>query len=338
MNALVAYGARLILHRLIMRRSNRQAGRIVGRRRVALQADRVDRGAIQQSRVRSAVREVACSAALGLDNRVLVDKRSGRFRMALGADRIHLRGRAQILPAEGSVRVVAVRALNEAFFHLVMERLVELRLDVGVALEAELRLRYLEQRSRVFCKVNAVAADATYIRFAVSRALEVRMLSLMAGEALRIDFLYRRLCRVEDFGGVATAIYVLLTWSVATLAGNSRFPVLFGELRVRVSRKALSNLFMAGCARLLTNKISRRGRCLAGFRGSLAGSFARCCRRRNGQEAHYEQQREKSGQSPVSSRGRKDRQSHCWPMSMHHEPPQELSWQPSESARPEPAA
>ena len=51
-----------------------------------------------------------------------------------------------LFAAEGPVHIVAVAALHQAFIHLVVERHVELRLDVVMALEAKLRLRRLQQR------------------------------------------------------------------------------------------------------------------------------------------------------------------------------------------------
>ena len=147
--------------------------------------------AIEQPRIRSAVREVAGRAAFGLDDIVLIDKRPGCLGVALGADRIHLRRGTKILLVECAVRIVAVGALHQSFFHLVMEGHVELRLGVGVALEAEFRLRNLQQLLLVFAVMNAVAADAAHVVLAVRRALEVGMLALVAAQAPRIDFLRR---------------------------------------------------------------------------------------------------------------------------------------------------
>ena len=91
MNACVAGGASLILRRLVVRRSDRLARRKVRRRRVALQTERVHARAINQPRIRSAVREVTGCAALRLDHEVLIHKRPCGLAVALGADRIHLR-------------------------------------------------------------------------------------------------------------------------------------------------------------------------------------------------------------------------------------------------------
>ena len=140
MNACVANGARLILRSLVVRRPDGQVGRKVRRRRVALQADRVHVGAVQQPWIRSAVRSVASGAPFGLDHRVLIHKRPGRLGVALGANRILLRRRPQSLLAKRAMRVVAIGALYQSLFHFVMERHGELRLHVGVALETELWL------------------------------------------------------------------------------------------------------------------------------------------------------------------------------------------------------
>jgi len=206
---------------------------------VALQADRVHRGAIEQAGIWSAVRRVACRATLGLDDGVFVYKRTGRFSVALGADRIHLRGGSQVLPAKRPMRIMAVSALDQALFHLVMERHVELRLDVGVALEAQLRLRDLEQVILVFAHVNAVATDAAYVGFAMSRTLKVGVLTLVATKTLLVNFLGRSLAGVEDLGYIASTIDVRLARTMATLAGYSGLAVCLGQLGVWIGAESL---------------------------------------------------------------------------------------------------
>ena len=58
---------------------------------MALQADGVYVGAIQEARIRSTVREVAGRATLSPDYIVLINERPSRFAVALGADCVHLR-------------------------------------------------------------------------------------------------------------------------------------------------------------------------------------------------------------------------------------------------------
>src|SRR4051794_29743598 len=95
--------------------------------------------------------------------------------MAFHADRILESGRLQTLLLEGSVRIVAITAAHQAFINLVMKRLGEVRLHVGMASVAERRLRGLE-KVRIFLKgVNTVAVRAAHIGFAMSRTREVGM-------------------------------------------------------------------------------------------------------------------------------------------------------------------
>src|SRR5215469_8512185 len=86
----MADGARLILHGLVVRRTHRLRCSEVRRGRVALEADRVHIGTVEQSRVRAPVREVTRRATLGFDYRVLINKWSSGFGVALRADRILL--------------------------------------------------------------------------------------------------------------------------------------------------------------------------------------------------------------------------------------------------------
>ena len=91
------------------------------------------------------MRRVAPQASLPLDRGMFEDKRPARLRVALGADRVLVGGGPDVVVAEGAVNVVAVAALDQALIHPVMEGHVERRLHIGVALEAELRLRGLQQ-------------------------------------------------------------------------------------------------------------------------------------------------------------------------------------------------
>lgn len=127
---------------------------------MALLADRVDIGAIQEVRVRSAVRCVACCAPFRLDGSMLVDKWTGLFCVAFRTHSILLRCRFETFAAGLSVRIVAVVALNLAFFDLVMKWHRELRLHIGMALEAEFRRRGLKQVRLVFAGMNTVTPCA----------------------------------------------------------------------------------------------------------------------------------------------------------------------------------
>ena len=143
------------------------------------------------------------------------------------------------------MRVVAVGTLHQALFHLVVKGHGELRLDVGVALEAELRLRDLEQVLRIFAGVNAVAAHAADIGFTMAGALKVGVLVLVASQAARIHFLRCCLGRVEYFRDVSAALHMSPSGPVAVLARNAILAVRQGEPAVRVVLKSLCHFLVA---------------------------------------------------------------------------------------------
>jgi len=110
--------------------------RVVRDLTMALVAQLVDIRNIQQPRVLRAVWRVAGNATVRLDWRMLEHKGPTRLRMALGADCVLIGGGFDVVVAEGSMRIMAVTALHQAFIHPVMKGHVELWLHVGVALEA----------------------------------------------------------------------------------------------------------------------------------------------------------------------------------------------------------
>jgi hypothetical protein len=201
---------------------------------MALQANGVDVGAIQQAGIRSTVREMTSGATFGLYNVVLIRKWTGCFGVALRADGIHLRGRPEIFGVERAVRIMAVGALHQAFFHLVMEWHIELRFRLGVATEAEFWLRGFEELILVVRVVNAVAADTAHVVLTVGSAFEVGVLSLVATQAACIDLLGRGLGRIEDLCGVAATVYMRFTRAVAAFASHTGFAVHLGKLCVRI--------------------------------------------------------------------------------------------------------
>ena len=114
--------------------------------------------------------------------------------------------------------VVAIAALDQAFVHLVVERHIERRLSVGVALEAERRLRSLEQRFFFLALMNAVAAGTADVRLGVGRAVKVRVRSRVTGQALGVNLFGRVLRGIEYLGYVAAAGHVLRPGTMAAFA------------------------------------------------------------------------------------------------------------------------
>lgn len=68
---------------------------------------------------------MAESAAFRLKYRVFVDERPRRLRVALGADQVLVCGGLKLVALERTMRIVAIRALELALFHGMMEGLGE---------------------------------------------------------------------------------------------------------------------------------------------------------------------------------------------------------------------
>ena len=243
---------------------------------MALQADRVHVCAVQQTWIRTAMRKVTCGATFGLHHRVLVYKRARCFRVALRAHRIHLRRGAKILAIERAVWIVTVAALHQSLFHLVVVGHIELRLRIGMTLEAKRRLRRRKQLFFNLAVMNAVAAYTAHIVLTVRSPLEIRVLALVTTEALGIYFLGRGLGRIENLGYVPAPVNVRLSRPMAAFAGNSAFPMRLGEFGMRIRSESFGYLLVTGGAGFLADEISRSRRSLPAFSiGALGGT--NCC-------------------------------------------------------------
>ena len=133
-----------------------------GNRAMALVAQLIDVGHIQQAGVLRTVRSVATQASFRLNSGMLKHEGATVLHVALGADGILVGGGPDIVVAKRPVNVVAVAAFDQAFVHLVMEGHVERGLHVGVALIAKLRLRGLQQLVLGIARMNAVATGAAH--------------------------------------------------------------------------------------------------------------------------------------------------------------------------------
>src|SRR6185437_1906969 len=112
----------------------------VRRREMTGLTDRIDVGAQEQMRIRTAMRKVTCGAALGLYNRVFKQKRPGSRGVAIRAEGVLPARRSWTLLLLGAMRIVAICALNEPVLDIVARRHLELNLDLRMAAIAELRL------------------------------------------------------------------------------------------------------------------------------------------------------------------------------------------------------
>ena len=121
------------------------------------------------------MRIVARTASFRSDWRVLINKRTCLFRMALHTDGVPGDAASQFLLLECPVWIMTIAAVHQAFVHLMVERLRKSGLYVRVAGIAELRLRHLEKVLLAREFMDAVAACAAYVCLAMRRVFEVGM-------------------------------------------------------------------------------------------------------------------------------------------------------------------
>jgi len=226
----VAAGARRQLRRSCAHPVHR-AGRD---RAMALVAQGIDLRHVQQACILRTMRRVASQAAFRLDRCVLEDEWPARLGMALGADLILIGRRLQVIVPESAMNVMAIAALDQTFIHPVMERHIERRLYIGVALKAEHGLRSLEQLLFVCAGMHAVATGAADIGLGMRRTFEVGMRSRVTAQARSIYLFGSSLGGVEDFGYVAATINVRFARAVARLACSSSFAMLQRQFAVRI--------------------------------------------------------------------------------------------------------
>ena len=201
---------------------------------MALVAQRIYSGHIQEPCVLRAMRSVASQTALGLDHGMLIYKRSTSLCVALGADGILIGRGLEVVVPEGAMRIVAVGALNQALVNLVVKGHIEGRFDIGMTLEAKGRLAGLEHGSLRSSLMHGVAADATHVGLSVRRAEEVRMSACVAAEASGIYGLGIRSRKIQDLCLVAARLYVSLPRPVAALARDALTAMLQRQFGMRI--------------------------------------------------------------------------------------------------------
>ena len=165
------------------------------------------------------------------------------------------------------MHVVAIAARDQAFVHLVVERHIERRLSVGVALEAERRLRSLQQLF-FLALMNAVAAGTADVRLGVGRAVKVRVRSRVTGQALGVNLFGRVLRGIEYLAHVAAAGHVLGSRPVAA------FATLMGGSTFRIESRLPMRRFLPRVIYLFVTRLTGLGSHILGiFRGRISGRW-----------------------------------------------------------------
>jgi len=211
----------------------------------------------QQEIVGASVRVVACDAALDFDRRVLVNERAALFYVAIDA-RFETR-LFQACRVQRAVRVVAIRALHQAFGNPMVLGKRELGLNGLVTGEAGFRLRLLEQAIvqpasfvRQFGDVEEVVLCVAQIAFALVLDLihKMRRVALIAGDAM------------PGVRGLGKEVLLL----AARVAGKAARDILFGG-----PAKHKERIFLERRGRFRIVSMSRLDR----IRVSLSGTMAR---------------------------------------------------------------
>lgn len=138
-----------------------------------------------------------------------------------------------------------------------MEGLGKCRFNVRVACVAKFRLRCLEQVRFRREAVNAMATGAGYTRFAMVRALEVRVGSRMAAETSGVNLLCGCLAESKDLCHITAAVDVRLTRSVAAFACDPLAAVHQRKARMRIRGKTLGHICVAGHAGIGADVVGR---------------------------------------------------------------------------------
>lgn len=235
---------------------------------VALIAESVDIGHIEQARILRAMRCVATQAAFALDRSVFIHERSAGLGVALRADRVLIGSDLEIAGLEGSVHIVAVAAAHQTLVHLVVEGHRKCRLDGRMALETKVWLRSYQKRRVRHGLMNAVAAKTAHAGLRMWRAQEVRMRVCMAAQARLVDLRGRQLVETHNLGDIATAVHVRLACAVAAFTRRSCSAVLQCQLGMRIVRHTVCLVLVTGRAGVIANK-SICGRCYRALRQSL---------------------------------------------------------------------
>ncbi len=277
----MAQHARLEKARLVVKRRHARRAAKTGCR-VALQAKQVDVAQFQHVGIWSTVRQMARLAALNLNGRMFVNKRTLLVRVAFEADRILRGGSPHLLRFDCAVYVVAIAALNQTLIDPVVKGHFEFSFLVEVAAVTKFRLSFHQQE--LFCGrvVWGMAGDATDV---IPRMLGVDRVHMLraagvAGQAALVDLLGGMILEDEDLSFVAASGDVGSSRAVAAFASLMRWAAFCIERRLPVRRllPAVVNSFVAGFASFCSDVIG--GTCGRGGWLVLGRHWARMSRAR----------------------------------------------------------
>jgi len=238
---------------------------------MAFQAHGENNWTAQQARVGRSMGIMANFAAFHANRRVLIDEGSTFFRVAfetglLTAVNLFHHGRPRGCSpglGERAVGIVAIAAGDDAFVHAMLEGHGELGANIGVALVAQLRLHFRQQKFRGLRRVDGVATGAHNIVLGVRGSANVgagECLGVTA-QAVVLDLLGFELGESDNASLSAVGCDVGLAGAVAAFASGMLGRLFAGgdALEMRVLKKLRPDVGMAGFARLAADEAAGGG-------------------------------------------------------------------------------
>lgn len=212
------------------------------------------------------MRRVAGDASFCFHGRMFKDKWTRLFRVAGEADLVLRRGGTQLPGQETTMRVVAIRACQQAFIDAMVNRSGELRFYFSVAPVTEHRLGRHQQCAFHCGMMRRVAVNAAYVVLQVLRSQEVRVFftELMAAQAAFARFLARQRAEPDDLRDIAAALNVRLAGSVTCLA-----PLILDTTMVKQSLPMRA--VIVGFRDLIVAGTARVGACIQRWIGWITG-------------------------------------------------------------------
>ncbi len=209
---------------------------------MAFQAHGEHGGTAQQPRIHRPVRLMAGFAAFDAHRAVLIDERSALvgvavetgFFVALFLIDHAWPGRHLPRGRERAMRIMAVRALDDAFIHPMFKRHGELRANGAVAGVAQLGLGLGEQKFRRGGFVNRMAVGAYHVLLRVCAAADVRSRNglAVAAQAGVQGFVGGQFGESDNGRFPSASLDVGLAWSVAAFAAACFQAIPFRKRRI----------------------------------------------------------------------------------------------------------
>lgn len=243
---------------------------------MAFEAHREYHRPLQKFRIGGTVWNVASRAAFYPYARMLKNERPALIDMAFQAGFfVIVRSRNQIRSRSGfpgrckiAVRIMAIRALNNAFIHAMFHRHIELRANRSVALVAKLALLFRQQKFRRRRIVNRMAVRADNVGLCMHGTPDIRAREIlrMAAQAGIDNLRWRHMREIPDCRSASAGGHMISARPMASFAASlvGRFFPGSDGFVMRVLIKLLVQVDVADAALIAADKL------ISGLRWALS--------------------------------------------------------------------